>query len=255
MPRSTRYVVSDEEFTDAVKSSFSIAEALRTMKLCIYGSSYKTFRIRVKALGLDTSHFTGQGHLKGKTHNWSTKISLNDYLISGSDKVLAQGIKHRIIEDGLLKNQCDNCGLPPKWCGNPITLQIDHINGNPFDHRIENLRLLCPNCHSQTATFGNKNRSGRTTRKSGGRRIAAAKPLCPICGINEMRSGAKSCVDCYRSKRKELQTPYARKTKIDWPPLERLIQDVANSNYTQVAKKLCVSDNAIRKHIKNASRR
>jgi hypothetical protein len=56
-----------------------------------------------------------------------------------------------------LKEKCYECGLSDTWNGKPITLEIDHINGNSLDHRVENLRLLCPNCHSQTSYFRGRN--------------------------------------------------------------------------------------------------
>ena len=67
-------------------------------------------------------------------------------------------IKRRLLMAGKLRNQCDFCGLS-EWRGQPISIQIDHINGVRDDHRIENLRMLCPNCHSQTETFAGKKRS------------------------------------------------------------------------------------------------
>jgi HNH endonuclease len=65
-------------------------------------------------------------------------------------------IKVRLLEAGILKNVCDECGIS-EWRGKRISIQIDHINGIPDDHRLENLRMLCPNCHSQTETFAAKN--------------------------------------------------------------------------------------------------
>ncbi len=65
-------------------------------------------------------------------------------------------IKRRLLEAGILKNQCSLCGLS-EWRGMRLSIQIDHINGVKGDFRIENLRMLCPNCHSQTATFGGRN--------------------------------------------------------------------------------------------------
>lgn len=62
-------------------------------------------------------------------------------------------LKHRLIKEGLLENKCAWCGIGPKWKDNPLTLEMDHINGNNTDNRIENLRILCLNCHAQTPTF------------------------------------------------------------------------------------------------------
>ena len=65
-------------------------------------------------------------------------------------------VKARLLRAGLLKNVCSNCGILD-WLGNPLSMHIDHINGIREDHRLENLRMLCPNCHSQTPTYGGRN--------------------------------------------------------------------------------------------------
>lgn len=69
-------------------------------------------------------------------------------------------IKRRLLLAGVLRNCCDECGLS-EWRGRPLSIQIDHINGISDDHRLENLRMLCPNCHSQTETYGSKNKNKR----------------------------------------------------------------------------------------------
>ncbi len=68
-------------------------------------------------------------------------------------------LKKRLLKEGLLEYKCAICGNTGEWLGQPLTLQLDHINGDHFDHRLENLRLLCPNCHSQTETFSGKNKN------------------------------------------------------------------------------------------------
>jgi 5-methylcytosine-specific restriction endonuclease McrA len=78
------------------------------------------------------------------------------------ERILAQSksrlsIKRRLLEAGILKNECDQCGLK-SWRGHHLSIQLDHRNGVSSDHRLENLRMLCPNCHSQTPTFGTRNR-------------------------------------------------------------------------------------------------
>jgi|SRR5579859_1273845 len=154
----TSYTHSDDQFIEIVKSSFSIREVLRKLDHALHGGSYRSFKLRVKKLNIDTSHFTGQGHLKGKRHNWSKKIDLSDILVANSNRVLTTRIKQRIIADHLLKNECNKCGLQNYWQDGPLVLHLDHIDGDHFNHQITNLRLLCPNCHSQTPTYCSKNK-------------------------------------------------------------------------------------------------
>jgi len=66
-------------------------------------------------------------------------------------------VKGRLLGAGLIENRCDECGISD-WRGRPLSIQIDHVNGNGQDHSLENLRMLCPNCHSQTPTFAGRNR-------------------------------------------------------------------------------------------------
>ena len=69
-------------------------------------------------------------------------------------------VKIRLMHAGLLENRCQSCGLV-EWRGEPIMMHLDHINGVRDDHRLENLRMLCPNCHSQTETYGGRNMKRR----------------------------------------------------------------------------------------------
>ena len=249
----TKYRYSDEDFTAAVKESISIAQVLKKLGQAPHGGSYKTFNLRAKKLGIDISHFLGEGHLKGKTHNWSPKISLTDLLVANSDRALYTYHKQRIIDEGLLKNECSKCGLKDEWQGEPIVLHLDHINGDHFDHRIENLRLLCPNCHSQTPTYCSKNFKFNDPKIREAELIPQEKEVhkCETCG-DVLKDGRYSnCRKCYNENRKLLQTPYERTTKIVWPAIEELQSKLETISYLALAKELGVSDNAIRKHIKN----
>ena len=77
-------------------------------------------------------------------------------------------IKFRLIREGYVKNECGVCGIGPEWNGNPLVFHLDHINGDNKDNRIENFRLLCPNCHSQTETYTWKNyRRKKLERETG----------------------------------------------------------------------------------------
>ena len=75
----------------------------------------------------------------------------------GYEKGGRSHIKDRLIEERMLKNECAICGRRPEWCGKSLTLQLDHTNGDRTNWSVDNLRLLCPNCHSQTPTFGGRN--------------------------------------------------------------------------------------------------
>jgi hypothetical protein len=83
----------------------------------------------------------------------------------GDARIEGKRLKKIVIVNGLLEDICALCHLANKWNGKPINLQIDHINGNAVDNRIENLRILCPNCHSQTDSFGGRNKGKGTAKR------------------------------------------------------------------------------------------
>lgn len=115
--------------------------------------SWATFRTYAKRFGVWKPNQGGK-FLPGETS--PTKISLEE-ILAGKHPTYSRGnLKRRLINAGLKRNECEVCGIST-WLNKPLTLHIDHINGNTWDHRLENLRLLCPNCHSQTPTYCGRN--------------------------------------------------------------------------------------------------
>lgn len=118
------------------------------------GIPYKTFRRKAQQLGCFK---TNQG-LRGISRGPSTKaFDLADIFAGKHPHYSTAKLRKKLIAAGLKQNKCEICEID-SWCDKPLTCQLDHINGRNSDHRLENLRMLCPNCHSQTPTFGNKKR-------------------------------------------------------------------------------------------------
>jgi 5-methylcytosine-specific restriction endonuclease McrA len=88
----------------------------------------------------------------------SNKRELEEILVENSTYTNRTALKTRLLKEGLITYECAICKNKGEWNGNPLTLQLDHINGINNDHRLENLRFLCPNCHSQTNTFSGRNK-------------------------------------------------------------------------------------------------
>lgn len=150
---SPGYWYSDEALAVAVAHSITFADVLRHVGAPLCGGSYAHLVRRIRRAGLDTSHFLGQAHARGKPSPKRRKPE--DVLVLlpvGSFRPRGSVLRRALIASGV-PERCVECGLGRKWRGRPLRLIVDHINGDWLDNRLENLRFLCPNCHAQTATW------------------------------------------------------------------------------------------------------
>jgi 5-methylcytosine-specific restriction endonuclease McrA len=148
---------SDEDFKLAVKDSQCVSDVLRHFKKSTGGSyNHRRIKERILDLRLDTSHFASIVYLRNRGIE-KRRLPLEEVLVENSTYKNMRSLKNRLVNENILKYQCYECGQGETWNEKPLSLQIDHINGISNDHRVDNLRLLCPNCHSQTATYCGKN--------------------------------------------------------------------------------------------------
>lgn len=160
--RKIKYRWSDEDLLKLVPECSSLRQILLKLNLTASGANYLALPKRIKELGLSTSHFLGRAHLKFRTHTWNSKYSLKDILVEDSSYNNTSTLKRRLLKANLLKYKCFGCDLT-EWntrvhsSQKKLNLQLDHINGIRSDNRLENLRLLCPNCHSMTDNFAGRN--------------------------------------------------------------------------------------------------
>ncbi len=154
----------EHQLREAVRASTSWSGVMRRLGLAIAGNSVKSVKTLANELGLDVSHFKGCGWSKGMTGMPSPPqiISLSEILVEQSRYTSSKDLKRRLFKAGLKEKRCEHCSNA-KWMGKEIPLQLDHRNGIRSDNRIENLRVLCPNCHALTPTWGGRNHKARSS--------------------------------------------------------------------------------------------
>lgn len=151
--RRTRHSYSTEEAISAIKESTTWTDALRMIGLTNHGHNHRTLQRIAREHKIDTSHYNARsGRLRRNPEYTFTQIFCTNSNYSRNR------LSHAIRRFDLIDYKCalcDNCG---SWQNKRLVLTVDHKNGIPNDNRIDNLRYLCPNCHSQTETFGGKKR-------------------------------------------------------------------------------------------------
>jgi len=217
-----------EEFKNIVKNSSSLSQILKYFNFAVASGNYKTLKKRLRYENIDFSHIPlGKDSNKGRNFP-KKKLPLEVVMVRNS--TYSRGhLKRRLIRNGMLENKCDICGLFPEWQEKKLVMVLDHINGVRDDNRKENLRLLCPNCNSQTSTF-----AGRGSKK---------EYRCKKCNN-------KICKSCKSRLCRNCSSLNQRKVK-NRPNKEQLLQEIEESNFCIVGRKYGVSDNPVRKWLKS----
>lgn len=244
---------NNEQFIAAVSSQKSLAGVMRELGLTPAGGNYHSIKRKIIEMNLDTSHFTGKAWIPRGTE------------IKPFEKLTHIGtIKKRLISER--GHQCECC-QKSMWLAGAITLEIDHISGNRFDNSRENLRLLCPNCHSLTPTYRGKNIKLQSLN-SANQNLANEATLClakphrnKLCteanSIDSQKEKfinyCKECGVIVKGKGKTglcITCSHTASRKVTRPPIDLLIKELQDTSYLATGKRYGVSDNAIRKWLK-----
>lgn len=230
--RSIIWNIPSKEFKALVLMCNSYAEILRHCGFDNKGNNYKTLQIRLKEEGIDVSHLIMNKKKYQRKQRYYKKL----------ENVLCKGIRYngqrlitRLCEDKLIEYHCAICGNPGNWNGKKLTLTLDHIDGDHYNNTLENLRILCPNCHSQTSTFCGKTKHGSYIPK----KLKNGVPKINRCLKCKqwISITAKHCEKCaILARRKAIR-----------PALKQLERDIKELGFCGTGRKYGVSDNAIRK--------
>jgi hypothetical protein len=201
---------SKEILEKIVNSSNNYSEVTRKLGLKPFYGNRQTVKKYIELFEINTKHFRG-GNNKGK----SIKLELSEILIENSSYTWTTNLKARLYNEGLKQKCCELCGQNEMWYGKKMSLILDHINGKNNDNRIENLRIVCPNCNATLPTHGGKNISWDITKPEKPKKVNKLRPR-----------------------------------KVERPPYDQLILEISDMGYTKTGKKYGVSDNSIRKWVK-----
>ena len=213
-----------EILEEIVLKSKSQKEVLSELKIRSAGGNFKTLRKYLLLYNISTEHFV-KNYDKMVLLKNLTKIDTEEILVENSSFSRAS-LKKRLFNECYLENKCSLCGQDENWNGMKISLILDHINGTHNDNRIENLRIVCPNCNAGLDTFAGKNNIKTNPEK-----------ICK-CG-NTKHKTSNTCIKCNALERR----------KIERPPYQQLLNEVKLTGYSATGRKYGVSDRSIKKWI------
>jgi transposase-like protein len=236
------YPVTEQELREAILASRSFSDALRRLGLRPAGGNHATIKKYTARWGIDVSHFDHDAIRAAALIKPATP--LRELLVEYSTYHRGH-LKRRLLAEGLKQPVCELCAQGELWQGRRMALILDHVNGVPDDNRLENLRIVCPNCAATLETHcGRKNR------------VPPRYYKCRRCGVSfvpkaiDQRYCSRACGQ--RWDRAGHPRPGGR--RVERPPYGQLIAEVEATSYAAVGRKYGVSDNAIRKWLRQYER-
>ena len=220
------WTLDKKELIQLIDESNSFSDVIRKLNLSTNGASnHSRLKTRLEFDGIDYKSLIEKGRKVCRT--FVKSMSIEDILVVNSSYSRAS-LKRRLLKLSLLKNECSCCGQQPIWNGQKLVMVLDHKNGINNDNRLENLRLLCPNCNSQTNTFAGKSKT----------KFIKEIFSCSKCGT-KVRKGSNFCKDCRVLIKPIIVTRCPTKEE-----LEKLLWEKPT---TKLAEQFGVSDKAVEK--------
>lgn len=240
MSKSKIYDLTKEELQNLFDRSNSYSDILRKIGIS-GGSSRTTLKKAIDFYSIDTKQLEiNRRNFKKKTNLPHAKYNLEEKLVKNSTPN-SHKLKNKLIEAGYKKAECEICGLST-WLDKPIKLHLHHKDGDHTNNTLENLQILCPNCHSMTDNYGVYNSAKYINNKKTNKKVKKIKKnkkeLCPVCNTNMKYRRYNMCVECSYKSRSKI---------IERDTLKNLIRTIP---FLQIAKEYNVSDNTIRKWCK-----
>jgi protein-arginine kinase activator protein McsA len=251
MAGDTMAAYTEEELREAVLRCKTVSEVLRTFNLRITGGNHKTFKKWADFWGISRSHFWTQA--EWIKNNPPEPKTLDTILVINSNYGNS-GLKNRLFRDNLKERKCEMCGQDENWHGKKMSLILDHINGSSTDNRLENLRMVCPNCNATLDTHCGK--ASRSCKDCGEKSFK--EKLCSHCKENrrilaEQGKTIKESSPLGSKTTRDInwnQKPKPEQRKVPRPSYETLLEDKKALGWAAMGRKYGVSDNAIRKWFK-----
>lgn len=205
-----------ENLKNVITQSRTYSEVLKRLGIRAAGGNFDTLKKYIKKYEIDIKHFEAYKVRNEKLSEFRknfVKKDIQDYLVQGSDYNRGH-LKERLYSEKIKERNCEICGQGEEWNGKKMSLILDHINGIWNDNRIENLRIVCPNCNATLETHCGKQKKKKTLEK------------------------------------KITEVDFTKRRKVDRPEYAVLIKEISEVGFVSVGKKYGVSDNAIRKWVK-----